>query len=204
MPNIKNAAEAGANMNGCLIWAVIGFVLFLGASIGSSYLMFMGLILGGAMLGGKALSATKTNNVNNDLFEYSNKSFVIEESMNIAPEVEVQTETVKDFRDAGMSTSNQFKTSSYLSQSIEETNKTPRFNQASETNSFDLVNELERLADLKSNGYLSEKEYSDLKANIIYKSKFKLDNKKNQDDYPSNQENNAIQAQKEFTPDDLI
>lgn len=160
MPNLKNAAEVGSNMNGCLIWALIGIFVFVGISVGSGYMVFMGLLVGGAMLGGKAMAGNKKDSSKQVSSMNSNESYSFDERKALISDLRSQSD--KSASTQGGLASNYMKQDldQSLPSSVDRSFNTP-------SAGVDLVAQLEKLAELKKKGYLSDEEYSTMKANVI-------------------------------------
>ena len=203
MPDLKNAAKVGSNMNGCLIWAMTGFIVFLGMSIGSAYMVFMGLLVGGAMLGGKAVAGNKKESSNRSLTQYSNKSFNDEDRKESISQLRNQADRSQTAQ-AASSTKHM---SSHLNQ---KPSRSPtQLNQKTmndQPSNSDLIAQIERLSELKKKDYLSDEEYSAMKAKLISMLSSRAVNVASQAETsnPEAQTEIELREKTNFSVDDLI
>ena len=167
MPDLKNAAEVGSSMNGCLIWGILGFVVFVGFSVGSPYIVFMGLLSGGAMLGGKALAGNKKDSSKQVSSISSNQSYSFDQPNTPISDLRSQSDR-SAFSQSGLASDYMNRDlNQSLPSSIDRSVNTPT---SMPTAGLDLADQLEKLAELKKKGYLSDEEFSSMKSNVISQS----------------------------------
>lgn len=167
MPDLKNAAEVGSNMNGCFIWGILGFVVFIGFSVGSPYMVFMGLLSGGAMLGGKALAGNKKDSSKQVSSIRSNQSYSFDERNALISALRSQSDNEASSQSGLASNYMKRDLDQSLSSSVDSSVNAPS---SMPTSDLDLVDQLEKLAELKKKGYLSDEEFSSMKSNVISQS----------------------------------
>ena len=211
MPDLKRAAETGSNMNGCLIWALIGGLLFIGISIGSGYLIFMTLLTGGAMLGGKAMKGKQAKDSTNSRINQYPQNPSIESRKDLIkslPTTSSNSRVLNSSKSDNLPASPNNSLPPHRRVPASSTQKSTNANPANKAKERDLINQLERLAELKTNGHITDEEFNILKSKAFEKPIITKED--NATDYTiesvgqvSPQEAD-ITKKKSFTPEDLI
>ena len=211
MPDLKRAAETGSNMNGCLIWALIGGLFFIGISIGNDKLIFMTLLTGGAMLGGKVIKDKQAKDSTNSRINQYPKNPSIEGRKDLIkslPTTSSYSRVLNSSKSDNLPASSNNSLPPHRRVPAISTQKSINANPANKATELDLINQLERLAELKSNGHISDEEFNVLKSKAFEKTVIKKEDNASDCTIESvmqiSPQEADITKKKSFTPEDLI